>query len=387
MKRQKLDKNVWTLGWVSLLTDISSEMIYPLLPIFLSSVLGVGFGFIGIIEGIAESTASILKVFSGWLSDKLKKRKFLILIGYGLSTISKPFLYFASLGWHVLLVRFLDRMGKGIRTSPRDALVADSSLPQERGRAFGFQRGMDMAGAFLGPVFAFLLLPLFNYNYRIIFLLAFIPALIAVLAIVFFIKERPHKPDGIAVDSPKLSIRGFKKNFKIFLLISVIFTLGNSSDAFIILRARDLGVSVIMIPVLWVLFNFFGSISSLPFGKLSDKIGRRKTITLGFLIYSFVYFGFAFSKMQYQVWALISLYGIYYGISEGVLRAYVADIVDAPKRATAYGIYHAAVGIFSFPASLLMGIFWQSFGPAFAFSFGAILSLVAAIAFMASLHR
>ena len=379
MQSKKLDRNVFILGLVSLFTDISSQMIYPLLPIFLSSVLGAGIVFIGLLEGIAETAASILKVFSGWYSDKLKKRKPIIFLGYSLSTIGKPFLYLATAGWHVLIVRFIDRVGKGIRTSPRDALVADSSLPEQRGKAFGIQRAMDRMGAFLGPLIAFAILPLLNNNLRLLFLLAFFPALIAVLIIVFFLKEKLHLQDP-SKKIKSISLKYFSRDFKLFVLILAVFTLGNSSDAFLVLRARNLGISIVFIPILWLMYNFISSVSSVPLGHLSDKIGRRKTTLLGFIVYGAVYSGFAFSNTQGLIWIFMAFYGVYYGLSEGVLRAYVADLVeDKSVLASAYGIYHTVAGLCMFPASLIMGILWQSFGPRPAFLFGASLSLVAAI--------
>ncbi|MBU4312610.1 MAG: MFS transporter [Candidatus Omnitrophica bacterium] len=380
MQDKKLDKNIFTLGLVSLFTDISSQMIYPLLPIFLSSVLGVNIAFIGLLEGIAESTASILKLVSGWFSDKLKKRKPIIFFGYSLSTIGKPFLFLATAGWHVLVVRFIDRVGKGIRTSPRDALVADSSLPEQRGRAFGIQRAMDRMGAFLGPLIAFAILPLLNNNLRLVFLLAFFPALIAVVIIVFFLKEKLRIQDPTK-QIKYISLKHLGRDFKLFVLVLAIFTLGNSSDAFLILRARDLGVKIVFIPILWLVYNFVSSLSSIPLGDLSDRIGRRKTTLLGFFVYSIVYLGFAFSNTQGLIWIFMALYGVYYGLSEGVLRAYVADLVeDKSVLASAYGIYHTVVGLCMFPASLIMGILWQQFSPTVAFGFGAFLALISAAA-------
>jgi len=379
MQKKKLDRNIFTLGLVSLFTDISSQMIYPLLPIFLSSVLGMGIAFIGLLEGIAEATASILKVFSGWYSDKLRKRKAIVFLGYSLSTVGKPFLYLATAGWHVLVVRFIDRAGKGIRTSPRDALVADSSLPEQRGKAFGIQRAMDRIGAFLGPLVAFAILPALNNNLRLLFLLAFFPALIAVLTIIFFLKEKQHIQDP-SKQIKSISLKHFSRDFKSFVLILAIFTLGNSSDAFLILRAKDLGVKIVLIPILWLVYNFVSSASSIPLGHLSDKIGRRKTTLLGFSVYGAVYLGFAFSNTQSLIWIFMALYGVYYGLSEGVLRAYVADLVeDKSVLASAYGIYHTVVGLCMFPASLIMGILWQQYSPTVAFGFGASLSLAAAI--------
>ncbi|MCD6393256.1 MAG: MFS transporter [Planctomycetes bacterium] len=359
---------------------MSSQMIYPLLPIFLTSVLGVGVAFVGLLEGIAESTASILKVFSGWYSDRLKKRKPIIFAGYGLSTIGKPFLYLATAGWHVLLVRFVDRAGKGIRTSPRDALIAGSCSADERGRAFGVQRAMDRTGAFLGPLIAFAILPLFNNNMRMVFLLAFFPALIAVLVIIFLVKDKSQSRD-LPEKKPHASGGRVNKDFKKFVVILAVFTLGNSSDAFLILRAKDLGLKVALIPILWLMYNFVCSVSAVPFGHLSDKIGRKKTTLLGFGVYGCVYLGFALSNTQALIWLFMAIYGVHYGLSEGVLRAYVADLVeDESVMATAYGIYHTVIGICMLPASLIMGILWQQFGPTVAFAFGAVMALTAATA-------
>lgn len=379
MKKIKINKNIFTLGLISLFTDISSQMIYPLIPLFLSSVLGVGVVFIGLLEGIAEATASILKVFSGWFSDKLKKRKPIIFFGYGLSTIGKPFLYLATAGWHVLLVRFIDRVGKGIRTSPRDALVADSSLPEQRGRAFGIQRAMDRTGAFLGPLAAFAILPILSNNLRMLFLLAFFPALVAVFIIIFFLKDKPHA-QGLPYNEKPVPLKNLSKEFKLFVLVLALFSLGNSSNVFLILRARDLGIRLVFIPILWLVYNFVSSVSAIPLGHLSDKIGRKKTTLLGFFVYTAVYFGFAFSNSQSFIWLFMAFYGVYYGLSEGVLRAYVADLVDDKSvLASAYGIYHAVTGLCALPASLIMGILWQQISPAVAFCFGAFLSLLAAL--------
>ncbi len=391
MQKKKLDKNVKALGLVSLFTDMSSQMIYPLLPIFLTSVLGVGIAFVGLLEGIAESTASILKVFSGWYSDRLKKRKPIIFAGYGLSTIGKPFLYLATAGWHVLLVRFVDRVGKGIRTSPRDALIAGSCSADDRGRAFGVQRAMDRTGAFIGPLIAFAILPLLNGDLndklRMVFLLAFLPALVAVLVVIFLVKDKPQ-PQEPPEHKPAAWGRGTSRDFKVFVVVLAVFTLGNSSNAFLILRARDLGLEVALIPILWLMYNFVCSISAIPFGHLSDKIGRKKTTLLGFGVYSLVYLGFAFSRTQGLIWLFMAIYGVYYGLSEGVLRAYVADLVeDESVMATAYGIYHTVTGLCMLPASLIMGILWQQFNPTIAFSVGAAIALIAAVALALFVRR
>lgn len=279
--KHRLDKNVLSLGLVSFFNDISSEMIYPLLPIFLSTIIGASTAFIGLVEGIAETTASILKVFSGWLSDRWRRRKPIVLWGYELPLISRPFFNVATSGWHVLLIRFFDRAGKGIRTSPRDALLADSSLAEKRGLAFGFQRAMDHLGAALGPLLAFAILPLLDNNLRLLFLFSFFPALIAVFIVIFLVKEK-LPPEAKADKKMFLSLKPFSREFKVFVFILAIFALGNSSDAFLILRGKELGIKIGVIPILWFWHNVVASISSTPGGFLSDKIGRRKTILLGF---------------------------------------------------------------------------------------------------------
>jgi MFS family permease len=372
----KIPKNIFVLGWVSFLTDVSSDMIYPVLPIFLSDVLGSSKLFIGLIEGIAESTASILKIFSGWLSDRLGKRKILMVLGYGLSALGKPILSLVTAGWQVLSLRFLDRFGKGVRTSPRDALIAESSKKERRGLSFGFHRAMDSAGAVIGPLLAFLFLPLVNRDYRALFLIASIPAFLSVLLLILFVKEKRKVKEKI-FHLTKLKLSQFSPKFKIFVLGVTIFTLGNSSDAFLFLRARSLNIDVVYIPVLWLVLNLVYTFVSLPAGWLSDRIGRKNLILSGFFVYASVYFGFAFATQSYHAWLLFVVYGFYYGLANGTMRAYVADLVVEEKRATAYGIYHGAVGLTALPASLLFGWLWQSVGVSFAFCFGAGLSLLA----------
>ncbi len=367
------------LGVVSLLTDFSSEMIYPILPLFLANVIGASTTFIGLIEGIAESTASILKVFSGWLSDKLNKRKQLILSGYGLSSIIKPFLALATSGWHVLGLRFADRLGKGIRGAPRDAMIADATEPNERGKAFGFHRAMDTVGAILGPAAAFILIPFFDHSYRPLFLIAAIPALAAIAVILLGVREIPRLTNTTA-KTDRVS-KKFSFSFIALLVIIAIFTLGNSSDAFLILRAQNIGIKPLHIPLLWLFFNLIYSLVSIPAGKLSDKIGRKKIIFAGFIIYAACYAGFAFATSWWHAWILFGIYGIYYGTTEGVIRAYIADIVSAEVRATSFGIYNFVTGIILFPANLMTGWIWKAYGATYAFGLGAILAAAAAAAF------
>ncbi|MCK4404117.1 MAG: MFS transporter [candidate division Zixibacteria bacterium] len=379
-KSLRIPKNVLVLGLVSFLTDASSDMIYPVLPLFLSDVLGSSVLFIGLIEGVAESTASILKIFSGWLSDKLGKRKFLVGLGYGLSSLGKPALSVVTAGWHVLLLRFADRFGKGVRTSPRDALIADSAPEERRGLSYGFHRAMDSAGAVVGPLLAFLFLPLVNENYRILFLIASVPAILAVLILILFVKERKRLKEKITrLAKPGLS--RFDPKFKVFILGATIFTLGNSSDAFLFLRAKDLNIDLVYIPILWLVLNLVYALVASPAGALSDRIGRKNLIVSGLLIYTLVYLGFAFATRSIHVWILFGIYGLYYGLANGVMRAYVADLVGEEKRATAFGVYHGAVGLTALPASLIFGWLWQSAGVSVAFGFGAALALLALLIF------
>jgi MFS family permease len=382
-----ISRNVLILGLISLLTDVSSEMIYPLLPIFLTSVLGAGPSSIGIIEGIAESTASILKLFSGWFSDRVKKRKPLILIGYSLSTISRPLVAIASSWLHVLFIRFSDRVGKGMRTAPRDALIADSTHPSVWGKAFGFHRAMDHAGAVIGPLLATILLYAFTQNYRTIFYLAAIPGALSIILIIFLVREIPSSKNLNPVTSlpfgNKAGMMGISDpKFRRFLIIIIIFTLGNSSDAFLILRANELGVTPSQIPLLWLTLHASKMLSSMPGGALSDRIDRRYVIISGWVVYSIIYFAFAFATEAYQAWLLFAIYGVYFGLTEGTERALVSDMVASEYRGSAYGLYHFAVGISLLPASVLMGFIWQGFGHSIAFSFGAILSIIASVLLM-----
>jgi len=377
--------NVRALGAVSLLTDTSTEMIYPLLPLFLTRTLGAGTAFVGLVEGVAETTASLLKLVSGWLSDRLRRRKALVVWGYGLSLLTRPLMAMALAPGHVLGIRFLDRIGKGIRTSPRDALIADSTPADARGAAFGFHRAMDHLGAVAGPVLTFLLMPLVGGSYRAIFWLASIPAAICVLVLVVAVRE-------IAAQGPParlsfLTLRPYDKRFKRFLCIVTLFTLGNSSDAFLLLRARQSGVPEVAIPLLWAALHIVKSATSFAGGILSDRFGRRAAILAGWLVYAGVYAGFAVVASAWQAWALFLVYGTYFGLTEGVEKALVADLTPADARASAYGVYHTAIGIAALPASLLTGWLWQVFGAPVAFGTGAALAGLAAILLWALLRE
>jgi len=385
----KMSRNIWATTITSMLTDISSEMVNNLLPLFLANVLGVSTGVIGLIEGIAEMTASFLKGFSGWLSDKLGNRKWLAVFGYGLSAVAKPFLYFVTTWGGVLAVRFADRTGKGIRNSPRDALIADSTDEKYRGTAFGIHRAGDTAGAFIGIGIALIItlatqaqaLSLSRETFQVLVLIGIIPAFLAAINLAVFAKEPATKKKSAT--HTRLSFGALHPDFKLFLLIIGIFTLGNSSDAFIILRAQERGLSVADILGMLLTFNFIYAVFSSPLGALSDKIGRKRVLIGGWLVYGILYLCFGLASDGTQIWLIYGLYGFYYAAAEGTAKALIADIIPSEQRGTAYGYYNALVGFMAFPASLLAGILWQGigawtgFGASAPFFFGALLSLIA----------
>ena len=368
------------LGGVSFLTDVATEMIYPLLPLFLSSVLGANASFIGAIEGAAESTASLLKLASGWWSDKVRKRKPLVMLGYGIATLARPFTAIAQSATQVLAIRLTDRVGKGIRTAPRDALLADSADAETRGRAFGFHAAMDNAGAVLGPLIAFLLLRQFDLSLREVFWLAAIPGVLAFIVLAVAVKEVSH-PRGAASSSvPHLSVsEKLGKRFWLYLGVVFLFTLGNSTDAFLLLRANQLGVAIALAPILWAFLNLIKAALGTWGGAMSDRVGRKPLIIAGWLIYALVYFGFARATEQWHAWALFAIYGVFFGLTEGVEKALVSDIVPPGRRGAAFGWYSLTLGLGALPASLLIGFIWERVGVAAAFSFGATMALLAAV--------
>lgn len=381
-----LPRNVFAIGLVSLLNDASSEIIYPLLPIFLAQSLGATAIEIGTIEGLAESISSLLKLFAGYLSDRFAKRKFLVVAGYSVASIARPLLAFAQTWTQVLAIRLTDRVGKGIRTAPRDAMIADTVRVEQRGLAFGFHRAMDHGGAVIGPLVGYVLVILFVANakspttreFSRIFLVASVPALLAVLVAIFLMRESPqHSSSGNEVK--KLSLRGFDSNFKRFLLVLALFTLSNSSDSFLILRAMDSGVSVALVPLLWAAHHGMKVLSSLLGGDLSDRLGRKRLIVSGWILYAAVYAGFAYATSQASLWVLFLVYGIYFGLAEGAEKALVADLVRPEQRGTAYGLYNLAFGVTVFPASFLMGTIWDWKGPTVAFLVSAVMGATAAM--------
>jgi MFS family permease len=378
--RQGLTRNVIILGFVSLLNDAASEMIYPLLPVFLTSVLGAGPAALGMIEGIAESTASLLKLYSGYLSDRVKRRKNWVVAGYSLSNIIRPLIAFAGTWVQVLALRFTDRVGKGLRTSPRDAMIADATPPEYRGMAYGFHRAMDHGGAIVGPLLATGLLLLYHDSISTVFLLSFIPGTLAVVLLLVGLRERVAAPGaGGSPFSFRSAWTEMPDNFRKYLLIILIFTLGNSTDAFLLVRAQALGVPIALLPTIWVALHVVKMAFSVPGGMLSDRLGRKRVIVAGWVVYALVYAGFSFASQQWHVWALFATYGIYFGLTEGVEKALVADLAPAHLRGSAFGLYHLTVGIGAFPASLLFGLVWERFGAAAAFGMGAGLALLSSV--------
>jgi MFS family permease len=393
--KPKLGRNILGLSAVSFFTDVSTEMIYPLLPIFLAGVLGANASFIGAIEGLAESTASLLKLASGWLSDRIGSRKIFVVIGYAIATVVRPFTAMAHSASQVLAIRLTDRVGKGIRTAPRDALLADSAPPQARGRAFGFHAAADNAGAVLGPLLAFMILKLHGVGsfdgggrlladdeqaLRNVFWLAAIPGIIALAVLVIVVRDVPRRETG---DKSGLEANGaaggLTKRFWAYLGVVLLFTLGNSTDAFLLLRANQLGVPVAMAPILWAFLNLVKAATGTYGGHLSDTFGRKPLIVGGWLLYAAVYFAFGWAAAAWQAWALFAVYGIFYGMTEGTEKALVADIVPRNRRGSAFGWYNLAIGLGALPASLIFGAIWDRAGAPIAFAFGATLALVAAL--------
>jgi MFS family permease len=385
-----LPRNVWAVSLTSFFMDISSEMVINILPLFLTNVLGVKTSIIGVIEGLAEAIASLLKLFSGWFSDKLQARKWLAVAGYGLSAAVKPFFYYADSWMTVAAVRWADRVGKGIRTAPRDALVADSVEERDRGLAFGFQRAADTAGAMVGLLVALAVIwwvqssaiQLEEAAFRTVVLISLVPAALAVLVLALGARDVTIAGQRAA---PKFGFRSLGQPFMVFIVIVGIFDLGNSSDAFLILRAQERGLSVTGILGMLVVFNLVYTLVSTPAGALSDRIGRRRMIIGGWLVYAAIYLGFGFAQTAWQVWALYISYGFYYGMAYGTSKAMIADLVPEMVRGTAYGTYNAVLGLLDFPASLIAGLLWQGvagwpgLGAPAPFLFGGFMALVAVL--------
>ena len=393
--QKKLPPNVIWLGIASMFNDISSELLLRTLPLFLSGALGVSMSLIGLIEGVSETTSSLLKVASGWFSDKLGSRKKLTVIGYGLSAISRPLLYFASSWVFPFLFRFFDRVGKGIRAAPRDALIADSVTPEMRGRAFGFNRALDPLGAVIGALIGAGVLygiggfdtnpggPIDANVFRTLVIIALIPTSFATF-VVFFLVHEKRKHRAALEEKLQISFTGMGKNFNRYLVILFIFSLGMSSDAFLLLRARAVGISPAEIFLMIAFFNLVTTLSAYPAGLLADRISRKTILLIGWTYYALLYIGFAFATSELHIWILFISYGLYYGLTEGAEKAFVADLVPKESRGTAYGMFNGVVGIAALPASLFAGLLWQNFGVQAPFLFGGGLAMIAAGFFLIS---
>ena len=370
--------NVLFIGLISFFGGVSQDIMVPVLPLYLANVLGLDKSFIGFTEGLVTSSASIFKIVSGFLSDKFRKNKPIVFFGYFLSFIARPLLALTSSAGVILFLRFLDGIGKGIKDSPKDALIADSTQMQSRGKGFGIVRALDTFGSVVGPLLLFLLLFLLQNNsmkYQYIFFICAIPLLFTLGILVCFVKEVPFVRKQHSVDL-KFAL---PKKFYIFLASVLLFSLGNSSDTFLILRAQNVGVSLLAIPLVYALFNFIYASASVPLGSLSDKIGREKVILLGWVAYAFAYLGFGLAKTPLAIWLLFAFYGVYYATTEGVAKAFIADLIEIEHRGKAYGIYNALVGLITLPASIIAGILWDTVNPASPFFFGAIMAAIASV--------
>lgn len=397
--QSRIHRNIWVLTLASFLTDVSSEMLFNLLPLFLQNVLGVRTGVIGLIEGVAETTASLVKVASGVFSDRIRRRKRLAVLGYGLSTLAKPFLYFATSWPWVLGVRFVDRMGKGIRTAPRDALLAASATGGRRGLAFGLHRAGDTAGAFVGLGIATWIIwatqaeatRLARPTFQWVVLASVIPAILAVVTLAVGAREIAPSASSQEAVKRERGLRQLDHRFRVFLVVMALFTLGNSSDAFIILRGQERGLSLIQLMAMMMTFNAVYAALSGPLGSLSDSIGRGSLLLGGWLLYGLIYLGLAVARSGTHIWVLFGLYGVYYAATEGTAKALVADLVPEARRGTAYGLYNAVIGFSALPASLIAGGLWEGvggwpgLGPAAPFYFGALMALMATGLFLLTL--
>ncbi|HLA79316.1 MAG TPA: MFS transporter [Vicinamibacteria bacterium] len=374
----KLPRTVKALGFVSLLTDVSSEMIYPLLPAFLTGVLRAGPAFLGVVEGLAETVASLLKLLAGRLSDQLPRRKPLVVAGYSLSSVVRPLVALAAAPWHVLALRVADRVGKGVRGAPRDAIVADVTPASELGRAYGFHRAMDHAGAMAGPLIAAALLG-WGLGLRLVFAWAAVPAVLSLLVLLFGVREATRTSVGAGPAPENARPAPLGRGFRLYLTVLAVFTLGNSSDAFLLLRAQDAGVPLTAIPLLWAFHHSVKAGFSTWAGGLSDRLGRRATILAGWSVYALAYAGFAMASRPLEIFLLFAFYGFFHALTEGPERALVAALAPAEARGRAFGWFHAVTGAMLLPASLLTGVLWQALGSSVALGVGALLAALSAV--------
>jgi len=375
---------VYVLGVVSFLTDVSSEMIFPILPLFITSVLGASTAILGLIEGVADSTASLVEIFSGYFSDRMGRRKQFVLAGYTISSFVKLAIAFSTTWWQVLIARGLERVGKGVRESPRDALIASTTGADVRGKAFGIHRAMDTSGAIIGPIIAYLILLKFGSlepGFRTVFLAALIPAFLAVLVIILFVREPEKAVPPKNRPSFWDALRQLPEQYKTFMKVSLLFSISYFSFAFFIVRAVDMGIGAASVLAMYVLYNILYAASSVPVGVLSDRIGRKPVIAGAFALYGLVCLGFALSTQWWQAAALFALYGVFVAADDSVNKAFIADMIGEEKRGVALGAYNTAIGAAYLPASIIIGALWAVFGSVMGFSFAAVVAIVSAFMF------
>jgi len=375
-----ITRNVFILGLVSLFTDLSSQMIFPLVPLYLTTVLGVGACAVGLVEGAAETTASLLKVVSGYWSDKIRRRKPFVILGYSLSSLTKPLFAFANAWSFVLFIRVIERIGKGLRTAPRDAIIAESCEEHLRGKAFGFQRSLDGLGSVLGAVLAFVLLPILGYKNT--FLFAFVPGITTIFVLFFIQEKRASARTEDKKVSIKLSFRDLPGNLRLFIIVSSVFALGHFGYAFLLLKAKNIGLSDEKAILLYVLFYTVYTIGSTPLGILSDRIGRKPVLILAYLLFALISTGLMFASNLYGVLVFFAVYGMFYAMIDGVQRAFVADLAPAHLKGTALGVFHTAIGLVALPGGYIAGTLWDRIRPEATFAYGLTLAVLALLLFM-----
>jgi len=379
---RKIPRAVFILGLVSFFNDIASEMIYPIVPIFLTTTLGASIPIVGFIEGFAEAVASISKYLFGTYSDYLKKRKIFVTLGYSFGAVSKLLIALAYAWPFVLFARFIDRLGKGLRTAPRDSLLLENASPINKGYIFGFHRALDSLGAVFGPLLALVALHFLKENLRLTFFLAFIPGFIALLLLIFLVREKKKDTSNEKREFVKIDWKLLQPKLKLFLLISFVFAAGNSSDAFLLLHAKNLGLSTTLVVLTYVLYNLSQAVFATPAGYLSDKLGARKVYSGGLIVFALVYLFFGLVKQSVWLWFLFPIYGIYIAATDGVSKAYISEFIKKEESGTFFGAYFTLIAIGTFLASFIGGLLWSMISPSTTFLYGSAMAFLAFIIFI-----